>query len=215
LAVEDETPAVAAGRRSVAGRLFFACLGLYLIVVGLGVAWAGGAKVLAGAGWAGEKGRLAVEKCVDETHEDSDHQTVRTYYCYGTFRPADGGKEIEDVLLKGGRGEAYERRSGVYCNEDTVDRPWWCPAEDPAPVAVRYVDGEAWIFGSGMFLPGSVVLFGLCGLGLALLVITHQVVWPDPERRPWWLKRSQFVVGWVFGAAVAMLLIALAFDVNG
>ncbi|WP_367319921.1 hypothetical protein [Streptomyces sp. HUAS ZL42] len=216
MATEDGGSPATVDRPSVAVRGVLAYIGLSIAVGGLYMAVVFGARVLAGAGWVGTPGRLAVEECVDVESVTSDRDTVRTYWCSGTFHPDDGGPEIEDVTLKGGRGDAYvPPRPGSRCYGDRPDRPWWCEGDRPTSVAVRYLDGKAWMFGSGMWLPGTVALLGLCGSGLGLLLVAHQLVWPDPERRPRWLRRATYgccgagMAGWL------AFLAALAFDVNG
>lgn len=216
MAAEDGGPAAATERAPVVVRSVFACIGASIAVVGLWVAVLFGAKVLAGAGWAGTPGRLAVETCVDTESASADRVTVRTRWCSGTFRPDDGGAEIEHVTLKGGAGAAYvPPRPGSRCYGDSPDRPWWCKGDRPTSVAVRYLDGQAWMFGSGLLLPGAVALLGLCGFGLGLLLGVHQLVWPAPERRPPWMRRTMYGVGVIGAAGAAGLLLALAFDVNG
>ncbi|MFD4142114.1 hypothetical protein [Streptomyces sp. NPDC058572] len=216
MAAQDGESAITTDRTSLAFRGISTYFALSLAIAGLYVAWLFGAKVLAGAGWVGTPGRLAVERCVDQESTSSDGDVVRTYWCSGTFRPDDGGPEIEHVTLKGGRGDAYvPPQPGSWCYGDSPDRPWWCKGDRPTSVAVRYLGGEAWMFGNGLFVPGSVSFLGLCGFGLGLLLTLHQMVWPDPERRPRWLRRRIYDICVVGTLGWVVLLAALAFDVNG
>ncbi|MEV6399057.1 hypothetical protein AB0M39_30465 [Streptomyces sp. NPDC051907] len=216
MATQDGESATTTARASLAFRGVSAYFALSLAIAGLYVAWLFGAKVLAGAGWVGAPGRLAVERCVDQESTSSDGAVVRTSWCSGAFRPDDGGPEIEHVMLKGGRGDAYlPPRRGSRCYGNAPDRPWWCKGDQPTSVAVRYLDGEAWTFGSGLLVPGPVSLLGLCGFGVGLLLTLQQTVWPDPERRPRWLRRRIYDICVVGTLSWVVLLAALAFDVNG
>ncbi|MEU0395932.1 hypothetical protein ABZ208_24720 [Streptomyces sp. NPDC006208] len=80
---------------------------------------------------------------------------------------------------------------------------------------MRHLRGEAWMFGNGLLVPGPVALLGLCGFGLGLLLTLQQMMWPDPERRPRWLRRRIYDICVVGALSWVVLLAALAFDVNG
>ncbi|MER5431909.1 hypothetical protein [Streptomyces sp. NPDC002588] len=194
-------------------RGLLAYIGLSLAVGAVWMTVTYGAKVLAGVGWAGVPGRFEVVECVD-VETTVDRGVARTRYCTGTFHPDDGGPDIEHVLIKGGRGDAYEPTPpGSRCYGDSPDEPWWC-ADGPTSVAARYLDGEAWTFGSGLWVPGSLTVLALCGFGLSTLLILHQLVWPDPGRRPRRLRRRVHDFTAVGGIAFVAFLVALAFDVN-
>lgn len=213
MATEDERARDTTGRASLWVRGILALLGLSLTVDAVRFVATYGAKFLAGAGWVGTPGRFEVESCVDVTTQH-DRYAVRTRYCSGTFHPDDAGPGIEHVLIKGGRGDAYAPPSeGSWCSLDTPHRPSWC-GDGQTSVAARYVHGEAWTFGSGMWVPGSIAVLGLCGFVLALLLILCQLVWPDPGRRPRWLRRRVYNACVVGAISFVVLVIALAFEVN-
>ncbi|MGW4893777.1 hypothetical protein ACWEQL_16150 [Kitasatospora sp. NPDC004240] len=171
-----------AGQRRRYGLLVVA---FHIVAMGLWVLVQFGSEVLAGAGWAGERGTMAVSRCVDSYVSNADRGGGGTvHHCFGTFRPDGGGPEVTGVELKGGRGDEYAPpRPGSSCARPADVRPGWCGPDRSNEVPARYLHDKVWIFGSGLILPGGAALLGLAVVGGGLLVAAHGW-WPAEGLRP-------------------------------
>lgn len=208
---EENGPRAGAGESGGAGGT-----GRMVLLVAVGVQIAGaalwmlvhfGAETLAGVGWVGEPGRLVVTKCYDgvviPNGQDSGGSDPE---CFGTFRPAGGGPEVTGVEVQGGRGNEY-LQPGPQATCDPVYRPWWCGDDRPAGVAARYLHGDAWIFGNALFVPGSLALVGLSGVGLGVLTAARGIVRPNAGLQPPWFRLGLRVAGTaVFAGFLGVLL---------
>ncbi|GAA4836240.1 hypothetical protein [Kitasatospora terrestris] len=174
---------------------------LNVVAVGLWVLVHFGSQTLAGAGLVGDRGMLKVTECQDHSSSTEHGGTVWTHHCYGDFRPDGGGPVVEGVELRGGSGDTYLTPSS--CRGDRANQPWWCKGEHPDSVRARYVDDDAWIWGSGVLAPTGAAVMGLAVVGGGLLIGSRTL----KEPRPRWLTKAPVVlcVAGSVGFVVVML----------